>query len=255
MRSFKHIILSVFLGSAALLMLPQSSGAAATTNKCQFGDQIKALSAAQKNSASGRRDDLLAELELRKTILKNTLDCALMDAQKLKATAQSLPEDDPALVPLKKLYLNRLDEALSYYSTQRGRISDLGLQGSKDLARNIGEWRSGNYGPLADTIGNLVLWIKNQSLFPTAENRYAQVDKNLKGLNLNEESEVQTLLNQARADLTAAEDLNVRAKTALVTHEKPDETGTLLKQSLDKLSATYQDFFDITQAVKKIVPL
>ncbi len=252
MKSARQILLSITLGLGALLFLPQSILAAPS---CQFGDQIKALSAAQQNSAAGEREDVLAELELRKSILKNTVDCALLDAQKLKTTVQDVPENDRELTGLKKLYLNKLEEAESYYLVQRGRISDLGLKGSKDLARNLGDWRSGNYGPLADSIGNLILWINNQNLFPVAENRYAQIDKNLKGLKLDESESIRTLLAQARTDLTAAEDLNAQVKAALTTHAKPADAGDLIKQSLDKLSATYQDFFDITQEVKKLLPL
>ncbi len=252
MKLARHILASLTLGLAALLFLPQGTLAAAS---CQFGEQIKALNAARENSAAGKREDALTELELRKTILKDTVDCAREDAKKLKATVQELPENDQELTGLKKLYVNKLEEAESYYQVQRERISDLGLKGSKDLARNLGDWRTGNYGPLADGIGNLILWVKNQNLFPVAENRYTQIDKNLKGLQLDQSEDIQALLAQARTDLTAAENLNAQAKTALASHFRPSDTGDLIKQSLDKLSATYQDFFDITQEVKKLLPL
>lgn len=246
----KHLVLS--LGALALFLAPAAVWAAPN---CQFSEQLKALSAAQKNSASGRTEDLLAEVSVRKNILRNTLDCALKDAQKLASTTQGIPDSEKGFSDLKKLYLNKLDEASAYYNYQRGRVNDLGLLGSKEMARSISDWRSGNFTPLADNIGNLALWVKNQNLFPVAENRYAQVEKALKGLALEGSQPTQDLLDDARKSLDSAEDLNAKAKDALLGHETPSATGSLLKKSLDDLARSYKDFFDITEAVKKMVPL
>jgi hypothetical protein len=59
---------------------------------------------------------------------------------------------------------------------------------------------------------------------------------------------------QAAVSLKTAEDQNTDAENAFARSLPPDQTLLFIKQSLDSLSSTYQQFFDISSLIQSLLP-
>lgn len=227
----------------------------AADNQCQFESDVQGLVEVQNNPNLSYPQNVQEELRLRKDILRKIVDCSVTEVQKLEDTTRNLPEPNNNVAFLKSKFLDRLGEAVDYYNLQKSKVDDVGLQGSKDLAKNLRTWRANTYAPLAADAGNLIVWVKNQDLFATADWRFRQITQTVNSLNLLDQEDIRTYYNEAQQRLNQAKALNDDAGLSLGRTSSPDDTANKIKASLSALSDTYQTFFDLSTAVKKLLPI
>lgn len=264
MRKF-IFILSVFLGAFAIFIptskiLPwgPAHANAADTEKdaaCSFQTQLDAI----KNAAEDRNLDsaqrVKAELSARKSMLKNIIDCAARDVENLKnETATTAAPQEGPVQQIKGQIIGDLGASLRYYATQKAQIENVGTRGSQELARDIKEWRTISYNPLAQKAVNFIAWSKNKELIQTAQNRLNQVRRTVTVLKLLNDEEFQKLF--ARADIHFNEAISSNYKT-LETFTRlgnPEDALISIKATLEALSQTYQEFFTISERINKLLP-
>ncbi|MEK7077003.1 MAG: hypothetical protein AAB967_02110, partial [Patescibacteria group bacterium] len=122
-------------GMFALLALSLSGAAAnaAPPALCDFSLKLKALEVVQKNLGGNEQELIVKELQARKTLLGEILECAKEETKELGTALKSasLPQGEIRLEELRRQFGNQLAEAAGFYESQRIRIADLGLWGSK----------------------------------------------------------------------------------------------------------------------------
>jgi len=112
--------LFLFLSVLGLFALAADLPAQAADVSCQFGDQLKALSAASdKSDASAKTEDVLVELKLRKSLLRGVLDCSTAETSRLQATTQGLSGNDQNIAAMKKRYESEFEDITNYYNLQK----------------------------------------------------------------------------------------------------------------------------------------
>lgn len=244
----------IFIGLLATFLASGLPTAKAASADCELRERVGVLSETKKK-ADGSAIGVKTEVQIRRELLKKVIECAIADSKTLQATVRDLDSKDADIVKIKERFVATLDRLLEYYADQDNRAKDVGLQGSKIMAKNLKDWRENTYAPMAEETAALVLWVKNQSLFSTAENRLAQITQTIKALKLMDEEDIKKLLEEAAANYHEAEGLNANAKQGLLESIPSSESIGRIKGSLESLSATYKSFFDLSEAVKKLLPI
>ena len=222
---------------------------------CTFNASLGALDAAQQNTTGINYLQVVREeLRMRKSLLGNILDCSVQEAENLKGTLSGMQRSEGGIETTRTNLARALDSAMSYYASEKSTIGNLGIRGTQDAARAVRAWRATHYEPTAQGVVALLLWTKNQNLFQVAENRLAQIENTIKKLKLGDNDEVTSLVAKASDNLAEAKKLNQDARNALLHIDEGTEPLTVVKNSLDALSKTYQAFFDVSEAVKKFFP-
>lgn len=247
-------VLFALIGPAALFVLLHALPAAAAEPVCQFNDQFQKLEAVLRDQTLGYSESLRAQVAIRKDILHVAIACSERDLAEIKEKLLSLQPTLGEPQRLRDQLISVADEASRYLETQASRVDDVGLRGSQDLAAELGAWRTNNLKTLAGETNGLAAWLKNQDLFKIAHVRLGDITRTMQRLKLNDNDDLQALLTDAEANLALAEAENTRALEVLVRHAPADEALVPLKSSLETLSKTYKGFFDISDAVKKILP-
>jgi len=239
-----------FLGMMPLLARAQTADA----SDCRFEEQFARIAEIRANTFLNTNDQVRMELEVRKDIIRKTLSCAIADTQALKEKVGAVRSDDVSVRALRTSFVNQLDAALSYYEREELKIDTLGISGSKDLARELKEWRTNTYAPTAEQTLHFLVWAKNQELFLAGANRFADIERSIASLKLLESESIAPLLSTARADLRDASAANDEAFVAL--QEFPPRTNAFdsIKRSLEGLAKTYEDFFNVSGEVQKLLP-
>jgi len=214
---------------------------------------FEAISKIQNDPTLGYLDEVKAELVARKSLLSKTILCAKASATEQKTALENAPVTDN-FQNLKTQWLGKLDDATAYYDLELDKTNNAGINGTQTIARDVLAWRENNYATLAANISNFVLWSQNQNLFTTADARLAQVQNLLSSPLFAENGDLQSDLQQAAVSLKTAEDQNTAAKNALGQSLPPDQSASLIQQSLSSLSETYQHFFDISTLVQSLLP-
>jgi hypothetical protein len=200
-------------------------------------------------------EDLKLELQARKGLLYIVADCSKEETTETIATLEKIDMHDDALNRAKGQLIDQLKMELSYADSQKGRVAEVGLQGTRDLARTLKEWRTTTHAPQASNAANFQLFIKNQDLLNVANDRANQIDQTLKTLKLADRDDIKSAESQARDYLSSAQSAHDQAQATLSRLENPGTTAQLLKSSFDGLSHAYDSFFKVSEAVKKILPL
>jgi hypothetical protein len=243
------------LSGAALLTLTSgvlgTKPALAADDSCNFNTKFAELRAIQADTSRGYLDAIRAELEVRKTILKGILDCALGDVKNRKDELQNIaPDFDGSNV---KINIGQtLDASVSYYTKEQQIVDSLGIKGTKEVARDIAAWRDTNLNPAASREDDLLLWTADQPLFAKTAARFAQISPVVLSLSLINQKDVQAALADAETSFTTAQQGNDAAKTALLNQDL--NASELIKASLEPLSSIYKKFLEISDMLKKIVP-
>ena len=255
--SFFHIRRAVSMGlvAAAFFVIGTPHTQAATAS-CKFSQNLELLKSLQQKPQGDYAESIRAELSVRKNILKNILDCSTKEAQDLQANVQAVRLDDKDAQALQDKLLASLAEALKYYKTEGAAIDDAGVRATQNIARDVAEWRTSHYGPLARTCLNFILWGRNQHLITTAHNRLDQIAATIKTLSIVQNDDLQSQLTIAQNNFKDTVDANAAARAMLLKDpaSSPDDTLDSIKSSLDKLSLTYKAFFDLSALVSKVLP-
>jgi hypothetical protein len=207
----------------------------------------------QNNSSLSYSSELQQELAARRDLLTKTIQCAETSA-KQKKTAIDAASVDSSLENLKSQWSDRLQSSISYYDLQLQKINGVGISGTESIAREVLTWRQNNYIPLAENVSNFIMWSDNQKLFSTAENRLSQINNLTNSALFSQNADVQNDYEEAAVSLKTAKDQNAAAQKAFSQSLPPDETLSLIQQSLDSLSSTYQHFFDVSNIIQALLP-
>lgn len=227
---------------------------AAGEPSCALDARISALQETQKAPVQDYLQGVRKELVARKALLAEIYSCGNAEAHALQNTLQSIPLNDTAMVRTKQKLHNALDDVIKFYETQTSVIAQLGIGGTQDAAKNLKTWRASNFEPLVQETARLALWIKQQGIIDTAKNRFTQIKTTLQRLKLDDNEDVLPLLTQANEHLQAASTAHNAAKNILAEGMFSDQSLPFLKESLDALAAAYQNFFEISESVNKVLP-
>jgi hypothetical protein len=252
MRRYSFIF--VFILSA--ILLPVSVGAA-STDACGLGSKTETLGVlikAAPKTAKEREAAAKAELNARREILDILVNCSAEEALKMQLSLREMTTKDDEISFVKAQFSNRYGSAFEFYDVRKRLIAELDLQGSKDMAKEIKEWRAENYLSLSEETTNLILWIKNQELFVTARGRMDRITETVKRFNLQDDENMAKLLEETTAELVKAEEQNNEAKSAIKAGEA-EEASAKVKESLETLSSVYKKFLQISADIKKFLPL
>jgi hypothetical protein len=214
-------------------------------------DKFDELKAVENNASLNYLDEIREELSIRKQLLGETVDCAIEEADNLKINLNNTSVNDPMMQNLKKRFMDQIDSAENYFTLQKSKIGDLGLQGSKDFAKNFSDWRDGNYKPSAENAGNLIIWAGNQNLIQSARTRINQISNAVTLLKIVDNDEIQNLWNDAQTNFSDALKENQAAANSLLVFAQPEEPSAHIKSSLNSLSLTYKNFLDLVGTINK----
>ena len=155
---------------------------------------------------------------------------------------------------LRNSLLNSLEDASKYYDQKQLTLDTLGIQGLKDTAKSIYNWRENNFSVLAKRIKNYLVWEENQDIFTKTEDRLKQINSLVSSLKMIEDPSLQNALSKASGNLLNARDENNKAKSSLERNLNSDEVLSLMKKSLEYLSNTYGNFLEISDYIGRIIP-
>ncbi len=196
---------------------------------------------------------LMKELATRKALLTRTIVCAKADAQSLENDLGRLQINEDAAM-LRTRLMGKLNDAINYYDIELAKVNDAGIAGTRGVAKEVLDWRASNYEPLAAQAANFTVWVQNQNLFNTAGNRLRAVENIVSLLEQTEpRGDIRNALASAQTLVRTASDKNQAAKNALLQMLPPDQSLTLITQSLQSLSDAYQKFFDISTIAQTVL--
>jgi hypothetical protein len=247
MRKILLALLSIIAAVPALA----SAETAKAENICDLSEKYKTYTEiSAKNDYSD--DGIKKELSARKDLLAASIDCAQLDVVSLKDSLLSSPENVSG--NLRENLLSSLEEALKYYEQKKAILDELGIQGIKDVAREIHSWRENNFSTLAKRIKNYLVWQENQDIFAKTEDRLKQIENIISSLKMLEDSTLQDISRKASGNLLNAKDENNRTKANLERNLNSDEVLSSMKKSLEYLSNVYGNFIEISDHISEIIP-
>jgi len=88
-----------------------------------------------------------------------------------------------------------------------------------------------------------------------AETRYKQIGQTIRMLKLIEQENIRNRYAESERNLRRAGELNEQARLALRRSAATEDTMQLERAALDALSATYKSFLDLSEEVKKYLPI
>ena len=236
---------------SVIILRPQAARAA---GDCAIStNDLSAIQAIQSDPNLSYLDEIKQELAARKRLLSKTITCAENDAKSLKSEVNGLS----VAVSDKNLQSQlsgKIDDAINYYNIELGKLNDSGILGSELVAQDVLSWRANTYMQLSSNVDNFVLWSQNQDLFQTASARMAQITPMVSFLSQANNSDLASAFAAAQASFNTAESENSSARNALLQFLSPDQTLGMIKQSLQSLSDTYNDFFNVSNVIQKLLP-
>ncbi|HUZ92438.1 MAG TPA: hypothetical protein VNG29_00370 [Candidatus Paceibacterota bacterium] len=224
---------------------PASQNGGCTLNQ----DEFVKLAAVENDPTLGYLAELTQELQIRKELLSETMDCAIAQATALQTSLAAISTPDAGVKAARAQAKNLLGNAITYYGLQKSNIPNLGIQGSKNFAASLEAWRAGNYAPVAKEASDILIWTGNQNLIVTAQTRMNQMGHTMGILDLAGESNLTALWSDAQANFKATLNFNDAARAALGNGGGPDEALGDIKLSLDALSVAYQKLSDMNNVI------
>ncbi len=214
--------------------------------------QIKVI---QSDPSLSSSEELTQELALRKQLVGETIVCAQGEVQQLQASLAAATTTDPVGMIVQSHLAGDLAGADRYYNLELAKLDTSGIAGTEAVAQEVLAWRAGTFVPLSENVNNFILWAGSQDLFTTARARMDQTQRAVSFLeSASPNVDLQNAFNGALAAFNDAASANTAARTALAQDASPDRSLALIKQSLNSLAATYQDFFTISTLIKGILP-
>ncbi len=218
---------------------------------CDLSEKYKAYTETIK--ASDYSDEgIKKELAARRELLKGSINCASLDVASLKESLLKSP--DNVSDNLRDNLLSSLDEANKYYEQKLSILNELGIQGMKDVAKEIYTWRENNFSVLAKRVKNYLVWQENQEIFTKTEERLRQINNLIASLKMIEDSALQDISRKATGNLLNARDENTKTKMSLERNLNSDEVLSSMKKSLEYLSSVYGNFLEISDRISEIIP-
>ncbi len=248
---------SLFSSGAVLAAGVSSSSVAAAAGGCEFQPYFDELNNINASGSLDYQSSVIAELKIRQEALGAVLDCGLKDVADLKSQLdqETVSASDSKAQSIKNQYLDQLRQANDFYAQEKSRIGDMGILGTKQLAAEILNWKQNTYNSQSEKIVDFILWLRNQKFIGVVQGRVDAFGRYLKIWNLSDNPEIQSSFSDAQKNLQSAQGLNSQIRDDFYgqNFSLPDLTQSI-KNSLESISAAYQDFFDLQKEIQKILP-
>jgi hypothetical protein len=250
---YPKLFVAVVLAAPLSFVITAGPRVARAAGDCIISaDDLSAIQAIQSNPNLSYLDEINQELAARKQLLSKTITCAKNEAQSLKSEV-----NDASVAAADKNLQNQLsgkiDDAINYYNIELGKLDGSGIRGSEQIAEEVLSWRATTYAGLASNVDNFILWSQNQNLFQTASARMAQITPMISFLSQAGNNDLASAFAAARTSFSTAENENASARNALAESLSPDQTLAVIKQSLQSLSDTYQNLFNVSDVIHKLL--
>ncbi|MEK7138475.1 MAG: hypothetical protein AAB787_03125 [Patescibacteria group bacterium] len=216
---------------------------------CGFNEKLAELIKVQTDKEADSLQKIKNELVVRKELLNLIIDCSVKEAELLKTKLESVKIDDKEVAEVKEKTLSEIDRAIDYYEDQTLGIKDLGLQGSKLLAKKILDWRSSNYSVLVGQTVNIITWNNAEDFLSVADQRFLDVSLGVSGIK-EESEEVSKVLDEAKESLENARILIASSKKSILEFAPNADTIEDVKKALEELASAYKSFFEMGQVIK-----
>jgi len=216
---------------------------------CGFNEKLAELTKVQNGATTDSLQKIRDELAVRKELLSLIIDCSVKEAELLKTKLDAVKIKDKALAEIQEKTQIEISLAIDYYEDQTLGIQDLGVQGSKILAKKIFDWRASNYSELVGRVVNLITWNNAEEFLVVAEKRFLEVSLGISGIK-EESDKVGKVLEEARVSLEKSRGLVESSKKAILEYAPNTKVIEDIKEALEKLALTYKSFFEMGQVIK-----
>jgi len=216
---------------------------------CGFNEKLTELIKVQTDTETDSLQKIKNELVVRKELLSLIIDCSIKEAELLKSKLDLVKIKDKEMVKVQDRTLSEIDLAIDYYKNQTPGINDLGIQGSKLLAKKILDWRASNYSDLVGRVVNIITWNTAEDFLIVADQRFLDVSLGVSGIK-EESTEVSKVLDEAKTSLENSKTLITSSKKSILEYAPNSGTIENIKKALEELAMTYKSFFEMGQVIK-----
>ncbi|MBI2594960.1 MAG: hypothetical protein HYW38_01725 [Candidatus Colwellbacteria bacterium] len=199
--------------------------------------------------------------------LTKALDLSLKKVDSLKGRLNEL--NFPELsreAELKNEALRDLDTYADYYNKAKENLEKTdSLEGVKELAKDVKEYRDATYTPGVEKIVRFILVFYNEEVLGVANDRLGKIEadvKKLDKLGVIKESDFRGKLDEAGNLLGEAAKLQGEAKKIILSatstdavKEKKMSARDMIEKSLNNVKTVYDIFLELNQSVKKALGL
>jgi len=246
--------LSTTLGVFLILSASSLPVAKAEVKICDFGTKVEDLKKIQTRENREDSAGIIAELKIRKDLLKITATCLKDNTETLDTELSLIKASTPEMKAFIEWMHRQLQENIAFYSYKETQIDTLGIQGAKDIARELASRKAQADTTLENLVISILDWNSNQPLFETGSKRFSDIKKTLDAFKLPNDHEVIVLEKEAVTLFNAASLENQGAWKDFTDREV--ESGRIkMKESLEKLAEAYTVFLKISEVSKKTLPL
>ena len=147
-------VFSIILLSATIFAAAGIRGTTFAQESCNLNqEKFAELEAIQNNFGLDPLLKIRQELAIRKSLLKDVVDCATEEILVLKSEFDGVKTTNTDVLTLKNQFSGWFLDVTNYYAIQKANIDNLGLLGSKDFAKSFSAWRDRNFNPRGLLIG------------------------------------------------------------------------------------------------------
>lgn len=205
-----------------------------------------------KKADLSEEEKISSKEKLKKEIIISIFDCSIKEADFLKSKLNEISISDEGVEIVRQELIEKLSAIADYYKKQKE--EDISNFNVKIIAKNLKTWREENYKPIQQKIASFILWVNNQSLFDTAQNRLDRLNQTVKTLKIidQEESKIQNLIQKASNILKTAQTNNFLAKQALKNSNLADDALIFIRASLNNLYQVYRVFFELGDTIRPL---
>lgn len=200
---------------------------------------------------SNETAELVKNLEIRKGLLKKVVQCMKEEVDELRIQLDKTVAIDPSMRALRGYLFIALENANRRYEEDIEKIPNVGLHSSKEIAKNLREWRANTFIKDRERIYNFITWSDNESLIETAGKRLRESERGVQLLKIVEQSEIQDLYKEAQGHYRATQDFHAQARNTFINGLDPSSS---MKLSLDALSRTYELFIKLGDSINSLLP-
>ncbi|MEK7093881.1 MAG: hypothetical protein AAB903_00900 [Patescibacteria group bacterium] len=246
--------LSIILGLFLALTTSLPGTVHAEAGFCDFGTKVDELKKIQTRVNPDDSLGVLAELKIRKDLLKISGGCLRKNAEDLDSQLSLVRTTTPEGKAFIEWIHRQIQENIGFYSYKETQIDTLGLKGAKDMAKEFAARKLQADDQLEFIIQSILDWNSNQVLFETGAKRFSDIKKTLDAFKLPADHEIIVLEKEAVAIFQEASLENQNAWKDFANHEV-DAGREKTKSSLEKLAKAYTVFLEISEVSKKTLPL
>jgi len=223
-------------------------------NQCVFDAKFKKLENILKNPDPDYLKQYNQELNLRKELLSDVLNCLIINNSNLKDNLDKLDVNNSFSGDTKNKIIKKLDEAQEYYEFRKNRVNSLNIEGLKYTAYSLKIDRESRFIPIEKIAEDFILWNKNNELFSFAQKRYGEINKSIQIFKPEENENIKNALDDAQKKLIDALEKHNLALNA-ISDFNHNEAKDLINQSLEGLLDVYKAFYDLSQKAISLMKL